>query len=70
MNGPIRLSITGMACAGCVAAVEKALREVPGVREAAVNFVEHTATIAGEVPADVLTKAVVAAGYGAARCGD
>ncbi|MCP4043416.1 MAG: heavy metal translocating P-type ATPase, partial [Gammaproteobacteria bacterium] len=67
MNDPIRLSITGMACAGCVGTVENALREVAGVHEATVNFVEHTATVTGEVPAGVLVKAVVNAGYGAAE---
>ena len=34
---PLRLAITGMSCAGCVAAVETALRGVPGVAEANVQ---------------------------------
>ena len=33
----ITLSIHGMTCAGCVAAVERALKSVPGVREAEVR---------------------------------
>ena len=35
---PLRLAIAGMSCAGCVAAVETALRGTPGVVEANVNF--------------------------------
>lgn len=62
-----RLSIGGMSCAGCVAAVEKALRKVPGVVEASVNFAEHTAQVEGEVAADILIHAVVDAGYNAAE---
>ncbi|CAK0753389.1 Cu(+) exporting P-type ATPase [Gammaproteobacteria bacterium] len=67
MTDPIRLSVSGMSCAGCVAAVEDALRIVPGVQIAAVNFAEHTATITGTVTAVTLVAAVRAAGYDAAE---
>jgi len=63
----IRLSIGGMSCAGCVATVEKTLKSVPGVSEAAVNFAEHTASITGTADAKALIGAVVAAGYEAAE---
>jgi Cu+-exporting ATPase len=62
-----RLSIGGMSCAGCVATVENALKNVPGVQEASVNFAEHTASVTGSVDAKVLIAAVVAAGYEAAE---
>jgi len=62
-----RLSISGMSCAGCVATVENALKNVPGVAEAAVNFAEHTATVQGNVDPKTLVAAVVASGYGAAE---
>ncbi len=62
-----RLSIGGMSCAGCVAAVEDALRKVPGVTQANVNFAEHTAEVRGEAAPAVLIKAVVDAGYEAAE---
>ncbi len=62
-----RLSISGMSCAGCVATVEKALKNVPGVVESAVNFAEHTATVRGNIEAGKLIEAVVASGYGAAE---
>ena len=63
----IRLSVSGMSCAGCVATVEDALRAVPGVAEATVNFAEHTAQVRGSVDADSLVKAVRKAGYDAAE---
>ncbi len=63
----VRLSIGGMACAGCVGAVEGALKSVPGVEAASVNFAEHTAEVTGEVTAEELIKAVIAAGYEAAE---
>ena len=64
------LSIGGMSCAGCVAAVEDALNKVEGVTAASVNFAEHTALVEGAVNADTLVKAVVDAGYEAAELRD
>ncbi len=61
-----RLSISGMSCAGCVATVENALRNVPGVTEATVNFAEHTATVSGAADPQALIAAVRAASYDAA----
>jgi Cu+-exporting ATPase len=62
----IHLSVSGMSCAGCVASVSKALRAVPGVVTAEVNFAEHTARVTGEVRSKALIQAIVAAGYNAA----
>ena len=56
-----------MSCAGCVASVEEALKTVPGVAEANINFAEHTAEVKGSVDAETLINAVVAAGYEAAE---
>ncbi len=65
-----RLSVSGMSCAGCVAAVENALKAVVGVEEASVNFAEHTASVSGAVAVDALIAAVKEAGYDAAElCG-
>ena len=55
------LSVQGMKCAGCVAAVENRLRQQDGVEDACVNLVTETAAIAlspgtdGEKLADLLT---------------
>ncbi len=62
-----RLSISGMSCAGCVATVENALKNVSGVVESTVNFAEHTATVRGSVDAKALIAAVTASGYSAAE---
>lgn len=66
----IELRLAGLRCAGCVKAVEGALRRVPGVRDASVNLatgratVELVATAETETPAH-LVAAVRAAGYDA-----
>jgi Cu+-exporting ATPase len=61
----IDLAIAGMTCASCVARVERALRAVGGVREAAVNLATETArvTIASGTSAALLIAAVERAGY-------
>lgn len=62
----IELPILGMTCGKCVATVEKALRETPGVTKATVNldqgraFVTYDPVIAG---LEDLTRAVKMAGY-------
>ena len=62
----LRLSISGMRCAGCVESVETALRGVPGVVEATVNFADHSAKVEGDVDPEVLKKMLDEAGYPAA----
>jgi Cu+-exporting ATPase len=59
-----------MRCAGCVASVETALRGVPGVAEANVNFADRTAEIRGGTDSATLIAAVVKAGYQASEIVD
>jgi Cu+-exporting ATPase len=59
----MRLTITGMSCASCVNKVETALRDVPGVLAASVNFADGTATVTTLTDVDVLQKAVADVGY-------
>ena len=64
----VTLSITGMTCAACVAHVEEALREVPGVQAARVNLATERAQVdLADNPVDIETMvhAVEEAGYGA-----
>ncbi|WP_349431595.1 heavy metal translocating P-type ATPase [Methylomarinum sp. Ch1-1] len=61
-----RLSILGMRCAGCVSAVEGALKAVPGVSDVVVNFADHSAAVSGTVDSELLKQAVQEAGYDAA----
>jgi Cu+-exporting ATPase len=63
----IRLSISGMSCAGCVTTVEGALRAVPGVANATVNLADRSADVTGSVTPAALMDAVNAAGYEAAE---
>jgi P-type Cu+ transporter len=56
--------VRGMTCASCVAHVEKALGQVPGVARVAVNLATESAAVEGrglELPA--LQRAVAKAGY-------
>jgi Cu+-exporting ATPase len=60
------LQVEGMTCASCVARVEKALRQVPGVAESTVNIATARAEIRADpsrVSAQDLVEAVRAAGY-------
>ncbi|KKL61086.1 hypothetical protein LCGC14_2198810, partial [marine sediment metagenome] len=65
-NKKTTLKIGGMSCASCAATIEKTLKAVKGVSEAAVNFatekavVEHDPSQAKETD---LIKAVESAGY-------
>lgn len=62
----IRLSILGMRCAGCIAAVETALQGVNGVTAVSVNFADHSAQVTGSADPEVMKQALKAAGYDAA----
>ncbi len=57
------LSIEGMMCKHCVAHVEKALSAVPGVETVAVSLEDKNAVVTGSADPDVLSAAVVEAGY-------
>jgi Cu+-exporting ATPase len=64
--GLITLPIAGMSCASCVAKVEQALKSVPGVRDASVNFATEKATVRvvpGQVTTEKLKEAVRRIGY-------
>jgi len=66
MTAPItELDIQGATCAGCVRKIENALRAVPGVEKAEMNFATHSAAIEGDVGSDTLIAAVRGAGYDA-----
>jgi len=62
----LTLHITGMACGGCAATIEKALLALDGVIEADVSHTEGTADIRfdpAKVQAEQLKAAIEAAGY-------
>jgi Cu+-exporting ATPase len=66
MPATVELKVSGMTCASCVARVEKALKRVPGVVEAAVNLATERATVRLFGSAEAvgrLVAAVEATGY-------
>lgn len=60
-----KMTVNGMMCAHCEATVKKVLEAIDGVAEAKVSHDANEAvvTLNADVPDDVLTKAVVDAGY-------
>jgi Cu+-exporting ATPase len=69
----VELSITGMHCAACAAAVQRALQGTAGVSDANVNFATERAAVAYDAAAvtlDDLIAVVKERGYGAARPGE
>ena len=58
------LAVEGMTCASCVGRVEKALKRVPGVTEAAVNLATERAHVTGHgIDAETLVAAVERTGF-------
>ena len=58
------IRVTDMACAACVANVEKAIRAVPGVSRAEVNLMEKSALVSGGDP-EAVVEAIIDHGYAA-----
>ncbi len=67
MSTVIELSVEGMTCEHCVNAVTKALKAVPGVRDAKVSLEQKSARVeADQVDPEALLAAVREEGYEAA----
>ena len=64
MSDTIQLSVTGMTCMHCVAAVEKALAAVDGVDEVIqVTLEPGSASVKGSASTEALIAAIREAGY-------
>lgn len=64
-----RFDITGMGCAMCVKAVEKAVNALEGISEVNVSLVDNSMSVQFDesvLDSDKIINAVEAAGYGAA----
>jgi Cu+-exporting ATPase len=64
----IRIPVSGMTCAACQARVQRTLQREPGVSDASVNLMMHTATVTYDpsaVSASRLVEAIRRTGYGA-----
>ncbi|MBF0506152.1 MAG: copper-translocating P-type ATPase [Nitrospirae bacterium] len=71
MTYKMDLPVTGMTCAACVAAVEKALLQIDGIKQATVNLPAERATVefadpVVPTPLPVIIEAVKGEGYGVA----
>lgn len=62
-NHPTTLMIEGAGCASCVGKIEGALKQVPGVQSANMNFADRTVLVEGSASSDQLIQAVQKAGY-------
>lgn len=58
-------SVTGMSCAACVARVEKAVSQVPGVDTCSVSLLTNSMGVEGSAPDAAIIRAIENAGYGA-----
>ena len=68
----LKMSVTGMSCAGCVAAVENSLTGLAGVETAEVNFANESVSVAydpAQLTPDAIAARIRAAGYGVAEAG-
>ncbi|KIO36989.1 heavy metal translocating P-type ATPase [Shewanella sp. cp20] len=63
----VQLNIIGAGCASCVGKIEKALKAVPGVDSAEMNFAERIVDVSGSATPQQLIAAVEAAGYNATQ---
>jgi copper chaperone CopZ len=62
----VKLAISGMSCNSCVTKVDKALRDVKGVKDVKVDLKSESAEVvlaSASVKSDALVKAVVKAGF-------
>ena len=57
------IKIEGMSCGHCKAAVEKALKAVPGVETAVVDLANKEAVVTGNAPMEAMREAIEDAGY-------
>ncbi len=60
------ISVTGMSCGHCVAAVTRTLERIPGVEKAAVSLEQSEAVVTGSADPGVLLEAIREEGYEAA----
>ncbi len=62
-------NVTGMSCAACVARVEKAVNQVPGVSSCAVSLLTNSMGVEGTADSAAIIRAVEQAGYGCSAKG-
>lgn len=68
--GTVTYRLSGLDCADCAAKLEKKVGALHGVEKVSVNFGAAKMTVTGEVPAELVIRAVEEAGYGARPQGE
>ena len=58
-----KYKVGGMACGGCSASVERALKALPGVIDVKVNHITGIAIVVGEVDDFAVVSAIENAGF-------
>ncbi|MGN1090074.1 MAG: cation transporter, partial [Huintestinicola sp.] len=61
----LRFDVTGMSCAACSSHVEKAVKEVAGVKDCSVSLLTNSMEVDGSASPEMIIAAVEKAGYGA-----
>ena len=62
----VEYKVTGMTCAACARAIERSVKKVDGVEDAAVNLITEKLRVTGSVSGGKVEEAVKKAGYGVA----
>ena len=58
-----KYKVGGMACGGCSASVERALKSLPGVIDVKVNHITGLTIVVGEVDDSAVVSAIENAGF-------
>ena len=58
-----KYKVGGMACGGCVASVERALKALPGVETVSVDLATGIAVVKGDVQDDSVASAIENVGF-------
>ena len=58
-----KITIEGMHCAACASNVERALKKIPGVREASVSILTKKGFVEGEAKEEEVKKIIEKIGY-------
>jgi len=69
-DNTLKLKIVGMDCGSCALTIESSMRQLPGVRDAAVSFTTETMEVTGDIAQDVIESRLRELGYRLASTAD
>jgi len=59
----MQLKVTGMTCGHCVAAVTRAVKDVPAVQDVSVDLKQGLVTVTGQADEHAVRAAIIKEGY-------